>query len=82
MYSFDYSSLPNKRPGRNKRPGWKISEKLISVLGGKIVLGGKFWKINKHPGWTFLFRQHIAYHNLLFKIVEPPDFQKMIFISK
>ena len=22
---YSYSSLPNKRPGRNKRPGWKIT---------------------------------------------------------
>ena len=40
-----YSSVPNKRPGRNKRPGWKISEKLISVLVRINVLGGKIWKI-------------------------------------
>ena len=44
MYSchvIAYSRVPNKRPGRNKRPGWKNSEKLISVLVRINVLGGK-----------------------------------------
>ena len=37
--------MANKRPGRNKRPGWKIYEKIISVLDRLSVLGGEFWKI-------------------------------------
>ena len=41
IYMAIYSRVPNKRPGRNKRPGWKILEKLIIVLGRIIVLGGK-----------------------------------------
>ena len=34
---------------------------IISILCGIRILGGKLWKINKRPGWTFLFKQHIAY---------------------
>ena len=27
MTKFDYSGVPNKRPGRKNRPGWKIVAK-------------------------------------------------------
>ena len=33
MYIWSsYSSVPNKRPGRNKRPGWKINITSDSTL--------------------------------------------------
>ena len=36
-----YYQYPNKRPGRNNRPGWENSHILIKDMGGIIVLGGQ-----------------------------------------
>ena len=32
-----YSSLPNKRPGPNKRTGWNFDKNQISVQGGILI---------------------------------------------
>jgi len=37
--------VPNKRPGRHKRPWWKFSEKVISVLVQINVLDGTLFNI-------------------------------------
>ena len=49
IYKDPYSRVP----GRNKRPWWKNSEKLLSILVRINVLGGKLWKIKVTPDQNF-----------------------------
>ena len=40
--SFNYSSVPNRRVGRNKRAGGKILKKTLNVQDIIDMQGGKF----------------------------------------